>query len=255
MRSWSRPVQLGTQISDVSRDLFAPLAIVIYAVSSAYLWSGFPFDNLCVDEDTPLNPYYIGNRSRTINGTNVGIFGFTLYSTPDIIAEIQVEPNQQVYKYCNQDFRKYGSDDRSFPPLPKFQLDEWMTPNQENVVRVFGWVSVIVLAVVILRWFKILFNAVYDKYSGVYEPQGQDMGIPFSQVDAIDSYVPQVTSPVLAYPLLLCDTKKIDISLFNWTDPERPHSYYDITKDAQKIVGDATLADHLFAKCTHWPPN
>ena len=255
MRSWSRPVQLGTQISDVSRDLFVPLAILIYAISSAYLWSGFPFDNLCVDDETVLDPYYYGNRSRFIEGEVKGIFGVPLYSTPSSIAEISVVENAtQVYKFCNQDMRQYV-DTSSFPPFPKFQIEEWMTPNQENVVKVSSWVAVVILALVILKWLNVLAHSIYDKYSGVYEPQGDDMGIPFSDVDAIDSYVPQVTSPILAYPLLLCDVKKVDVALFNWTDPERPHSYYDITKDAKKIVGDTTLSEHLFANCTHWPPN
>ena len=37
------------------------MAVGIMAIFSSFFWSGFPFDNLCQNTDTPINPLYIGN--------------------------------------------------------------------------------------------------------------------------------------------------------------------------------------------------
>ena len=80
------------------------------------------------------------------------------------------------------------------------------------------------------------------------------MQIPYSDCPAIDNFIPEVESALFAYPLLLCDISDLDTRLFNWTDPEKKHTYYDITQDAKKLEGGGTLPEHLFTTVKYWPP-
>jgi len=91
---------------------------------------------------------------------------------------------------------------------------------------------------------------------GQYKPSGRDMGIDFSDVPNICSYIPSVESTVFSYPLLACRIDDIDDDLLDWTDPDRPHSFYDITKDAEALLnGTVDLTTKVvFSQVAHWPP-
>ena len=94
---------------------------------------------------------------------------------------------------------------------------------------------------------------VYWKVSGTKIPRGEDQHIPFSDVCAIDSYIPNVSSSLIPYPLLLCNIQGIDTRLLNWKDEDNPHSHYDITNDIGEILGTTSYPE-VFAKVKHWPP-
>ena len=40
----------------------------------------------------------------------------------------------------------------------------------------------------------------------------------------------------MQYPLLAVSIDNIDPDLMEWHDPEHPHAYYDLTKDAEALV-------------------
>jgi hypothetical protein len=252
MRSWARTPQLGTQISDFARNVFAPIAVVIMAVASNYWWSGFPYDNLCLDDRYTIHPGYVGARDVVFNATNTSfLFGLLSYSKPDYTATVTIAEDAQNYQFCNQDFRRYQG--RSFPAIPKFQQDEWMTDDQTTVSDIYGWFSVAILALVLLTLFRLIGRALFSAYLGSYSPRGRDMKIPYSKCPGIGSYIPQVGSPLFAYPLLLCDISDVDTNLFNWTDPEKEHLYYDVTQDAKELLGEKPLPKHLFGRVKYWP--
>lgn len=83
------------------------------------------------------------------------------------------------------------------------------------------------------------------------------MNINFSDVDVIDSYVPQVKSNHYTYPLIACNIDNICDSLMSWKDPTKPYDYYNLTKDAEKIFEGTNYAVnvHALSKITHWPPD
>ena len=44
-------------------------------------------------------------------------------------------------------------------------------------------------------------------------------------------------------------------SIFDWSDPDRSHSYYDLTRDAEQLLqGDEDLCHRAFGQIRHWPP-
>jgi hypothetical protein len=162
---------------------------------------------------------------------------------------------ERVYKYCLQDmFRQPG---KSFPAIPSNQPEgsEWMTEEQEQVTTIYGWTSVAVLGVVFLSVIWGWIQSAKGLFKSTYEPSGEDQGINFSEVPSISTYVPQVESKAYSYPLLACNIDSIDADLFDWTDPDRPHGYYDLTKDADDLLqGTDITTKMVFSTLTHWPP-
>jgi len=59
------------------------------------------------------------------------------------------------------------------------------------------------------------------------------------------------------YPLLVCEAKDIDEKLFNWSDPDKPRTHYDLTKDADAFMkekgGLKNEECHIFSMMKHWP--
>jgi hypothetical protein len=73
-------------------------------------------------------------------------------------------------------------------------------------------------------------------------------------VPSISTYVPQVASNVFPYPLFACNIDGIDEELFDWTDSDRPHSFYDLTKDADEVLRGLDISHkHVFSTLSHWP--
>ena len=255
MRSWARSPQVGSQIADFARNYFTPAALVLMSVMSAYFWSGFPYDNLCEDLDTPLDPYYVGDWEIQYRVDNTVFLGISLYSAPDVNATFTIDPDATVYQFCQQDLRAYEG--RSFPPLPKWQEEglEWMTPEQESVLKVYGWISVVILAGVLATFVYKIWDSIARAFRSTYEPVGKDMKRNYSTLQSRDSYVPQKKSSFFAYPLLLCDLKDIDPSLFSWHDPDKPHSHYSVYEDIKEIVDPSEVqVKHVFSDVKHWPP-
>ena len=142
MRTWKRPPQLGTDVSQFSRSYFFSLACVAMVIMSSFYWSGFPFDNIC-DKNESLPAGYQGtftvkalDQSIRMNGTQV------TFSESDM-----------PYRVCNQDLLA-GGQGRTFPFIPSQQPEggEWMTPDQEDVTTIFGWTSVAITVFVIVKF-------------------------------------------------------------------------------------------------------
>ena len=74
-------------------------------------------------------------------------------------------------------------------------------------------------------------------------------------VDCVSAYIPQVPSDVFSYPLFVCNMDGIGEEIIDWRDPLRKHAYYDVTKDAEKILeGIDNSGSVIFSQMKHWPP-
>jgi hypothetical protein len=214
------------------------------AIMSSYYWAGFPFDNLCPVE---------GN-----NATSAPFFNDTWIIQPENggnVTTVKVEPGAQMYSFCRQDFFRY--DGFAFPFISSFQVpgEEWMTSSQEMVTTIFGWTSVAIVAAILLKFAWQMWDGAMSMFRGGYSPSGEDQGINFSKVPTISAYIPQVQSTVFSYPLLACNIDRIDSDLLDWTDPDRPFSFYDLTKDAEVLLrGTDVSSKNVFSQVVHWPP-
>lgn len=269
-RTWKRSPRLGSRISKFNRSYFLPLSIVAMAVFSSYFWSGFPYDNLCEDDDSQVSDALVGDRTFEVRekGTQFTLFGQSLgggdNTTKDKILAVvntTIQANQTAFKYCDQDFLpRAGGTFGAYPFVPIYQPvgGEWMTPDQETVTTYFGWISFFfALGWMILVGFRGLRNVVFGYFAAVYRPIGDDQKINFSAVEAINTYIPEVKSNMVAYPLLAASVDNIDKEMMEWHDPEHPHSYYDLTKDAIAMVKHRGICNHdrVFSQVFHWPPD
>lgn len=263
MRTWKRVPKLGSTISQFNRRYFLPLSIVAMAVFSSYYWSGFPFDNLCESESQRLASNYIGDHSiavyakETVGDILASIQGQNV-SAPVVERYVNVSALEgaTVYNYCLQDYlRTKGR--QTFPFIPIFQPEgeEWMTDDQELVTTIYGWAGFgFISSFIAVLIFQEVFSF-FNYFNGHYVPTGEDQGENFSELESSNIYIPQVESPVFSYPLLACTVDDIDPDMLDWTDPEHPHAFYDLTKDANALIrGSDISAKHVFSKVAHWPP-
>ncbi|KAL7505906.1 hypothetical protein ACHAXN_007134, partial [Cyclotella atomus] len=81
MRTWKRTPHLGNTIARFSSHLFFPLAILAQAVLSSYSWSGFPFDQVCINDG--INDSHVNTFTLTPNngGTSVSVTSPKMIST------------------------------------------------------------------------------------------------------------------------------------------------------------------------------
>lgn len=249
MRTWKQAPRMGTKISSFQRRYFFSFAVAVMAVMSSYAWSGFPYDNLCETEST--------------TGTYYGTYFVQPIGNKSTQFEVSISSDTPSYHFCSQDFmnRQTGF---KFPAFSKYQQygDKWMTEDQETLSEVYGWTSLCIVAGVCL-YFVVQFLK-YKKKILVcsYEAVGDDQGIPFSHVASISAYIPQVRSDHFPYPLLAVESSNgIFDDLCEWRNPEKPYSYYDLTRDFNEVFMGTLIspekneAKKLFSRVKHWPPN
>jgi hypothetical protein len=246
MRTWKRQSMLGTQMSILSRKYFVSLAVVAMAVMSSYYWASFPFDNLC---PTATSDTTIVKGEFLLNLTNITEEFYQNYTTV-------IDPPQ--YDYCLQNFFFYPKDQWVFPFIHQFQNpeEEWMSPAQERTTTLYGWTSVAIIVLVLLSFFYRFLSELRGVFHSSYEPCGDDQNIAFSDLASKSVYVPEVRSPAFAYPLLaVAGLDSVDKDLLEWTDHDRPHVFYDLTKDAEVLLrGSDVSSKVVFSTMAHWPP-
>ena len=170
MRTWKRPPQLGTSVSKVSRRYFFNMAIIAMATMSSFFWSGFPYDNLCLDADetgaAEADDAYLGDFHIKFRGFD---------PTADLHEQHLRSVNATVvdgtsYKYCNQNLIKPGRGN-TFPFIAAQQPEgeEWMTEAQEFVTTIYGSSSVGVILIIICMfmwgWVESCRTLFYGSYS------------------------------------------------------------------------------------------
>mmetsp|Transcript_9293 Transcript_9293/g.15873 ORF Transcript_9293/g.15873 Transcript_9293/m.15873 type:complete len:1352 (-) Transcript_9293:1785-5840(-) len=242
MRTWKPAPMVGASIAKFSRVYFMTTSVAALAIVSSYWLSGFPYDNLCAD-NTSHSAYYGNWQVTDGNGQT---------------SSAVVEPNQRSYHFCNQ-YIGPGQNFK-FPVSPDAQPSgsKWMTSSQEQLVGIYGIVSAVVLGLVCAVFAYRIFRLFQKLFSASYKPAGSDQGMHFSEVGTISSYIPQVKSEQFTYPLLAVNVDYVGESIFDWSDPARSHSYYDLTRDVEQLLkGDENeeTCYRAFGQIRHWPPN
>jgi len=243
MRTWAPAPKMGSAIAFFNSKFILPLACLIFAMSSAYLYSGFPFDNMCAT-DVDVSDY-IGDHTVSENDSGA------------VYDQIQVTAETIVYKHCFQNLASAASEDITFPPLPNSEGDDqWMTEEQEALVRIYAWTFLGMMIVIGFRFVSQFVRGLVDSCKGDYEASGMDMGLNFSD-SAATAYIPEVRSPLWLYPLIACETGDVHEDLFEWTDPLRAHECYALPSDAEQLLAGMNVQSEdsaIFDKVKHFPP-
>ena len=182
---------------------------------SAYDWALFRFDRVCKGETSFDNqgPY------QNYTGT-AGVAPFYLQDT-------------NAVRVCDASTccQNVGL---KWPPVPGIiETDDfkWMSDEQRDLTRVYGWTSfVVVVSFFVLSFGRDVVTYIMSLFVGMYRPVGKDQKIDFSNVKDIDGYIPQVKGPY-AYPLLACNIDDVDQSLIGWNDPGTSYDKYNMILD------------------------
>ncbi len=257
MRSWKRAPAIGTTISVISRKYFLSMAVALMAIFSSYYWTGFPFDNLCIDTNSPVD--FAGDFELQPYPSPYPRFGGT-FST--FLTTASVSPDDYNYRTCSQDFTGH------LPKLPfpfapsrakvveSLDPSAYMTDDQELSTTYFGWGAFAFTLVILAKYITYWYSAYTALYNGGYKPVGEAQDKPFSEERSRRAYIPFVESKSFAFPLIACQVDNIDKELFDFTDTSRSYLYYDLTNDAEKLVsnGDKNSVDALaFTIVKSWP--
>jgi len=253
MRTWKAAPALGKEIAVFSRKYFFTMTVFSFSLFASFMWSGFPYDDLCIDTENAPSGGYIGELTVTPDPSKGLIYDKNVQ--PISSTSVNITKTDKIYKYCNQNFFETGK----FPALPQFQPPDskWMTLEQEWATEIYGWTSVAILILLVGVFIWRVFDGITTYFLGGYEPTGRDMNVNFSEVKSIDSFIPQINSSHFVNPLIACSLEGIDEGLMSWTDPEKPYEYYNLTKDADKIFEGTKYspAPQAFSKVMHWPPS
>jgi len=247
IRTWKRAPLLGTSISKISRSYFFSLAVCFMAIASSYFWTGFPFDNLCENSESPIDPSYVGT--------------FTLQKYPDgdfLEEEITVTDTDNDYRFCNMNF--LSTRPITFPFVPimsndKLEPREYMNREQFISTYYYGWSAFVFVVLIVLKVLTKWYDSIkkWTKRSHVSVGKAQEK--PFSEVESRCAYVPQVVSDTFAYPLIACKVDDLDEELFDFNDPDRSHRFYDLTVDAKKLLAAHHIDDPPgFSIVKSWDP-
>jgi len=223
LRVYRQGPRVGPRVSRLSAFFFK-LCILAYAIMLSFLYSSFPYDNACLSnlENEDLSAYTGSIDITSIDGEE---------------DEIQITTPLEGYMYCNQELIRY----MTLPALPSLQKESggtWMTKEQEEFSKIFGWASVAVLVLVlgttVYYFIQIyvlqFFFKPYQKFK--YEPSEEK----FDDVMEISAYIPQVQVSGFTFPFLLCETTNILEKHMGWTDPRGDgYEKHNLINDVQKI--------------------
>lgn len=233
LRVWAPSPTIGTSISVYCR-VFIMATVVVLAIVSSYYVAGFPFDNACATTEI-VPPEYIGNYTAS-TGDGVDI-------------TVSIKADDYSFAFCNMDMEKYGA----FPAWASNQPvgKEWMDKDQANIAWLFGWTSVIALILAAC----IFFNRVALKFCrymffGFYDSSENVSKAPFSEVEEIYAYVPQVRVPDMPMPVLIANVNDIDSSLIGWDDPHFGVNAHNIIYD----IPELSERKGIFSEIYHFPP-
>jgi len=210
LRLWSPGGVTDTNVASSSRFFF-PFVGVIHIVMTAYWYSSFPHDNICVSN----NAYYYCNQDFLRSGIFPPLPRFQ-------------ERLNDGYFYWSKYF-----------DWSKETLGDviWMSDEQELLTSLVSWSAVFALLLGILSWTVWKYMNYYQKeVQGKYESTDQDQRVDFCNVGRVQRkihlYVPQWKVPHLHIPILACSTDGIsNKTLIKWNDPRNEYCLDNLKND------------------------
>mmetsp|Transcript_23023 Transcript_23023/g.32432 ORF Transcript_23023/g.32432 Transcript_23023/m.32432 type:complete len:948 (+) Transcript_23023:108-2951(+) len=189
LRIWKPAPFLGTQLAKNGR-FFTSLAVVSGVIISSYDFAAFKYDNICTSPNSDMVRVCNDEKCCTQNPLDLGGF--------------------------------------PFPAVPRLQPKDfqWMSPEQESVTRIFGWLSVAAFASFCFIFFSYgITRSILSLYYGHDEPDGEDQNIDFSNAtDASVAYISHMPSSTSNFPVLTCDIDDLKASMVGFEDVN--HKFY-----------------------------
>ena len=226
LRCWQRAPLIGTDLARFSRYYIYPLTLLTFALTLAYNYGSFPFDQACEMDTLVTDSYILPNATAiTLDGNPVSV---------------TIEEGDPQYQFCFMNLVRFKPP--AFPPLPrKVMGDRWMTDGQQTMQIILGWTLVaIFICVVFVYVDRIVIAYIRETFFKSYKPIGKATDHRFSDLPEIFGYVPMVKLFGSNYPALIADISTIDPGLIGWSDPlhsyDRHNMIFDVPGMRKKII-------------------
>ena len=212
------------------------------AVISGVMFAGFPFDNLCTSEYLVVPEEF--HRTWTVRPKIVDEQNWLIkqvFGDQSERIEVQISQNTSAYYYCLQDWRraKFHEEDEDGESPLDIVWSESIQDEQGVVVYIFYILTLSCIGVSLLYYLCVCCRHLMS-VSGIrytYKARGRDQRRGYSELeDGVGIYVPQVMSSQFNYPLLACRVDKLPECIFDWHDPDRDYTYYDMTQDVERLL-------------------
>jgi hypothetical protein len=228
LRQWRTPAELDDDITKVARYHLA-FSVYCHAVMSLVFYAEFPFDNACVDVEAGSLEWWRYRDAKEASGVTT----------------------DQIYKSCDQTV----SSRIILVFFGQSLANDAMNGKQVRVVRTFCVLVAILTAILFMVFFgKGIAMTIYYLYHGRYKPETEANEAHFTECD-IQAYIPNITHPALAYPLIACDVKTFDPKYLPFEMPSADMYFVQSLYNKMELPGfTESELKALFSEVRYFPP-
>jgi hypothetical protein len=208
------PPDLGFHMSRLTRYWFVPFVLGAHVFMSAYWWSGYPYDNVCIDEENEGYKY-----------CNQNLYGMRIF--PPLP---RFQPDGQHWMTDSQELVT--------------SLYAWT-----SLAMICCGVALFCRNMV-LPTIQSLF---YSTYQPDGMDQGIAFSATKDRPE-MHGYVPQVEVKEFTYPVLAADISGVDEDLVGWSDSRCGYDPHNLANDIQHIIGHQDLSYPIFSIVKQYDP-
>jgi len=228
LRQWRTPAELDVDITKVARYHLA-FSVYCHAIMSLVFYAEFPFDNACVDQEAGTLEWWRFRDAKEASGVTT----------------------DQIYKSCDQTV----SAKIFLVFFGQSLANDAMNGKQVRVVRTYCVLVAILTAIFFVAFFgKGIVMTIYYLYNGNYRPETEANDEHFTECD-IQAYIPNITHPSLAYPLIACDVKSFNSKYLPFELPKEELYKIQSLFNRKELPGytDSEL-NQIFSIVKYYPP-